>query len=89
MNNVYKCQVPRCRNESFLLYEGIGVCDSCWEKHCDKEINLLERLKLKTKKELKKELKKEVEPVKQPEIKKEKEPEVIKIWKEKQQSLLL
>jgi hypothetical protein len=39
-----KCQVKFCRNTpeimSGLVYNRKWLCDSCWEKHCDKKLVL-------------------------------------------------
>ena len=33
-----KCEVDYCRNKSDLNYLGRQLCDSCWNKLCDKEL---------------------------------------------------
>lgn len=42
-----KCQVKRCKEESYLIFYGFGVCDSCWSKHCDGLLDLKQIFKVK------------------------------------------
>lgn len=30
----YSCQVKRCRQESAIIYKGVGVCDAHWTEAC-------------------------------------------------------
>jgi hypothetical protein len=39
-----KCQIPRCRNESDLVYLGKGVCWKCWHKYIDLDDDSLKRI---------------------------------------------
>ncbi len=36
------CQVPKCRQSADLIYLGKGVCNKCYDKHCEGKINLKE-----------------------------------------------
>jgi len=36
------CDIKNCRGDTYLTYYGHNVCQICWEKHCDEEINLKE-----------------------------------------------
>lgn len=42
------CDVPRCRtrDSDALIFYGHMVCDSHWQKHCDREIDLKQIFKI-------------------------------------------
>lgn len=40
------CALPRCRQESMLLYYGRGVCEAHWLQHCSGRLNLKSALKV-------------------------------------------
>lgn len=40
------CEVKFCRKDSTLIYYKHGVCDDCFEKHCNGEIDLKKELKV-------------------------------------------